>query len=94
MHLEAIINAAAEKGAGVVGNYTHCAFVTEGYGTWMPQKGAKPTSGKIGHLSKEEEVKIEMECYKEDLRYIFDAIRKVHPYDKIAIDVVEIKRFE
>lgn len=92
--IEAIINAAANAGAGVIGNYTHCAFVTEGHGVWKPQPGSKPTSGKVGHLSKEPEVKIEMECEKDDMSYVFDAIRKVHPYDKITIDAVEIKRFE
>lgn len=89
-----IIDAAAKAGAGIVGNYSHCAFVTEGYGTWYPQPGAKPTIGKVGHLSKEGEVKIEMECPKEKMKEVFEAIRKIHPYDKITTDAVEIERFE
>ena len=89
-----IIDAATQAGAGTVGIYTHCAFVTEGYGTWLPLPGAKPTIGQVGNLSKEEEVKIEMECLKEKMLQVFEAIRKVHPYDKIAIDAVEITRFE
>jgi len=92
--IETIIAAAASAGAGVVGTYTHCAFITEGVGVWKPEKGSKPTTGNIGTLSKEQEVKIEMECEKTDMQYVFDAIRKVHPYDKIAIDAVEIVRFE
>ena len=89
-----IINAAAKAGAGIVDNYTHCAFITDGFGTWLPQPGAKPTIGKIGKLSKEEEVKIEMECPKEKIPAVFAAIRKVHPYDKISLDAVSIERFE
>lgn len=92
--IEKIINAAAKEGAGIIGNYSHCAFVSEGVGVWKAQKGAKPNIGRIGKLSKEKEVKIEMECPKTKLEKVFKAIRKVHPYDKIAIDVVEITRFE
>lgn len=92
--IEEIINAATEAGAGTVGNYTHCAFVTEGYGTWYPLPGAEPTVGKVGELSKEEEVKIEMECPKEKMQEVFEAVRKVHPYDKISLDAVIIERFE
>jgi len=92
--IQAIIDAATKAGAGIVGNYTHCAFITEGYGTWYPQPGAKPAIGKVGELSKEEEVKIEMECPKEKMQEVFKAVKKIHPYDKFTIDAVEVKRFE
>ena len=92
--IQSIIDEAAKAGAGIVGNYTHCAFVTEGYGTWYPLPGAKPTIGKVGELSKEGEVKIEMECPKEKIHDVFNAVKKVHPYDKFTIDALEIKRFE
>ena len=92
--IEAIITAAAEAGAGVIGNYSHCAFVSEGYGVWKPLLGANPTVGKVGELSKEEEIKIEMECSKEKMQEVFMAIKKVHPYEKIALDAVSFERFE
>ncbi len=92
--ISSIIDAATKAGAGVVGNYTHCAFVTKGYGTWFPLEGAAPTIGKVGELSKEDEVKIEMECSKEKMKAVFTAIKAVHPYEKIAIDAVSIERFE
>lgn len=92
--IQSIIETAAKAGAGVVGNYTHCSFVTEGYGTWFPLPGSKPYLGKVGKLCREEEVKIEMECPKEKMRGIFEAVKKIHPYDKFTIDAVEIKRFE
>ncbi len=91
--IQSIIAAAAKAGAGIVGNYTHCSFVTEGYGTWYPKPGAKPTIGKVGELSREEEVKIEMECPKEKMKEVFAAVKKVLPYDKFTIDAVEIERF-
>ncbi|MBI2617542.1 hypothetical protein HYW55_05375 [Candidatus Gottesmanbacteria bacterium] len=92
--IQSIIDAAAREGAGIVGNYTHCAFITEGYGTWYPLPGAKPTIGTVGELSKVDEVKIEMECPKEKIEDVVAAIKKIHPYDKITVDCVEITRFE
>src|SRR3990167_1898692 len=92
--IQSIIDAAAKAGAGVVGNYSHCTFVTEGYGTWYPLPGAKTSIGKVGELSKEKEVKIEMECPKEKMQEVVKAVIKVHPYDKFTIDAVEIERFE
>jgi hypothetical protein len=90
----AIIAAASDAGAGVIGKYTHCAFITKGYGTWMPEPGADPEVGKVGELSKENEVRIEMECPEDKLQAVTDAIKKVHPYEKISIDAVHSKRFE
>ena len=40
------------------------------------------------------EVKIEMECPKEKMQEVINAVKKVHPYDKFTIDAMEIKRFE
>ncbi len=92
--IQAIIDAATQAGAGKVGNYSHCAFITEGMGTWLPLPGANPTVGKLGELATEDEVKIEMECAKDKMQDVVDAIKKVHPYDKIAIDAIAIARFE
>lgn len=35
-----------------------------------------------------------MECPKGKMQEVFEAIKKVHPYDKFTIDAVEINRFE
>ena len=40
-----IINAAAKSGAGVIGNYTHCAFVATRKGSWWASKNANPIEG-------------------------------------------------
>lgn len=89
-----IIDVASQAGAGKVGNYTNCAFITEGKGTWYPLPGTNPTIGKVGALSTEDEVKIEMECKKEDMDRVFKVIKAIHPYDKISIDAISIDRFE
>lgn len=92
--IQSIIDAATKAGAGTIGNYTHCSFVTEGYGTWFPLPGSKPFLGEVGKFCREEEVKIEMECPEEKMKEVFEAVKKVHPYEKFTIDAVEIIRFE
>ena len=89
-----IIDAATKAGAGSVGKYSHCAFITQGEGTWVALEGSDPLVGKIGEFTKAAEVKIEMECPKDSMQAVTEAIKAVHPYDKISIDAVEIKRFE
>ena len=92
--IRAIIDAASGAGAGMIGNYSHCAFVSEGRGTWIPLPGANPSIGTVGEFSSEEEARIEMECPKEKMPAVLAAIKSVHPYDKVAIDAVEFARFE
>lgn len=91
--IRAIIDAAAEAGAGKIGKYNKCAFITEGFGTWQAEEGAHPAVGEVGEVQKIEEVKIEMECSSEVIRDVLAAIKKVHPYEELVIDVFKMERF-
>lgn len=86
-----VINAASEAGAGIIENYTHCAFIAPGFGNWKSEEGANPTIGEIGTISREAEVKIEMECPEEVAKNVKLAIKKVHPYETAVIDFVKLE---
>lgn len=86
-----IINAAADVGAGVIGNYTHCAFIQKGQGNWKSGKGSKPSIGKVGQMTQADEVKIEMECPAKKARAVQMAIRQVHPYEKVVVDFLRLQ---
>ena len=75
-----IIDAASNAGAGTIGKYKKCAFVTEGYGTWEADLDANPAR--------------EMECPDEVMQKVVGAIKKVHPYEEVVIDVFKMERFE
>lgn len=79
--------AIGESGGGVIGRYQYCAFVTEGYGYFLPMEGANPVVGKVGAVTKTDEVKIEFVCEKEKIQAVLAAIKSVHPYDEIPIDI-------
>lgn len=89
-----IIDVASEAGAGTIGKYKKCAWVAEGYGSWVADEDANPVRGEVGKVEKVDEVKIEMECPDEAIQAVLDAIKKVHPYEEVVIDVLKMERFE
>ena len=46
-------------GAGHIGNYSHCTFMTNGIGIFKPLDGTKPFIGEQGKLEKADEIRIE-----------------------------------
>ena len=90
-HTDELIDAMANAGAGVIGNYTHNAFITNGQGNWFSGERSNPTVGKAGSMSREPENKIEMICPKDKLKAVIKAIKKVHPYEEPAIDIYKLE---
>ena len=90
--IRSIIDAASNAGAGRIGKYKKCAFITEGYGTWFADSDAKPSTGKIGRTEKIQEVKIEMQCPDNNVEKVISAIKKVHPYEEVVIDVIKLEK--
>jgi hypothetical protein len=86
-----IIDAASKEGAGKIGKYNGCAFITEGIGTWIADQDANPHLGEVGKVEEIEEVKIEMECSDEIIQKVIQAIKKVHPYEEVVIDVIKLE---
>src|SRR5262245_8679046 len=89
--IAAVIAAAAAAGAGAIGNYTHCAFITGGQGNWRAEAVAHPAIGQVGRMTRIEQVRIEMRCPAEQARAVVAAIRRVHPYEEPVIDVVRLE---
>ncbi len=86
-HAEIVRKAIGDAGAGKVGHYDFSSFSCEGVGRFRPLRGAHPTIGKIGKLEAVIEERIETVCLKNDLQKIIKAIKKVHPYEEIAMDI-------
>lgn len=86
-HAEVVRKAMGDAGAGVIGNYTHCSFSSKGVGRFLPGEGAKPFIGEEGKFEEVEEERIETVCSKEKAKEVIEAIRKVHPYEEIALDI-------
>lgn len=83
-------NAIFNTGGGQIGNYSECSFNMEGTGTFKPEKGADPYVGGKGEQHHESEIKIEVlfPAYLEP--QIVKAMKKAHPYEEVAYDVVNL----
>jgi dinuclear metal center YbgI/SA1388 family protein len=88
---EVLKNALFEAGAGNIGNYDECSFSTQGEGTYRAGEGAKPALGEIGKRHHEPEVKVEVLLPEYLQHQIVNAMKKNHPYEEVAYDLVSLK---
>lgn len=86
-HADAVRQAMGEAGAGKIGSYSHCSYSVEGTGRYIPLAGANPTIGGVGEYEAVEEERIEAVCERKQAKEVLRAIRKVHPYEEVAIDI-------
>jgi len=82
--------AIGKAGGGIIGNYTYCAFLSEGKGYFLPMEGSNPTIGKQGEIEKVAEVKIEFVCEQNKVKSVIEAIKKAHPYEEVPIDIFQL----
>jgi dinuclear metal center YbgI/SA1388 family protein len=85
-----VSNAIFAAGAGTIGNYSNCGFITEGTGTFLPLAGARPAIGKKGKLEKVNEIRFETIVPAEKLNNCIAAMKKAHPYEEPAFDVFKL----
>lgn len=83
-------NAMCNAGAGVIGNYSFCSTSVKSVGTFIPNADANPYIGKQNELEIVEEDKIEVICDVDKVKNVIKELRKVHPYEEPAIDIVPL----
>ena len=86
-----IREAIGRAGAGRIGNYIHCSFSSKGTGRFLPVVGAQPTIGEVGQLEAVAEERIEFVCTRHLIETVLTAIKKVHPYEEVALDVYPLE---
>ena len=86
-HLCSVRDAVFEAGGGHIGLYSNCSFSSEGMGTFLPNDGSAPFSGKLNELSTEKEQKLETILPNFKLNEVIAAMKLSHPYEEVAYDV-------
>jgi hypothetical protein len=86
----AVREAIGKAGGGKLGKYSFCSFSTLGTGRFRPEEGARPHIGTIGKSEEVEEERIEVTCHKDVVGNVIAAIKRVHSYEEIPIDVYEL----
>lgn len=57
-------------------------------GTWRTLEGANPFNGEIDKITIADEMRLEFAVDDADIRDVIIAIRKYHPYEEPAIDII------
>src|SRR3954454_1580347 len=88
--IDRILDALTAAGAGTIGNYTRCAFLGTGTGTFRPADDANPAIGTPGQVERTAETRIEIVMPRARRRQVVRALRETHPYEEPAYDVLEL----
>ena len=83
-------NAICDAGAGAIGNYTYCSTSFKGIGTFKPNSNANPYIGSSDKIEFVEEEKLEVICDIQNVKRVLSALRKTHPYEEPAIDIIPL----
>jgi len=87
-----VLSAMLEVGAGLIGNYSHCATYYDINGQYMPQHNSNPFQGQVGNLEITQETKLELHCQEHHLQKILNAMFAVHPYETPAYYLIPLKQ--
>jgi dinuclear metal center YbgI/SA1388 family protein len=89
-YVDAIADALAGEGAGVIGEYTHCTFRTPGTGTFLGGETTDPYLGERGRQEKVEEIRLETVVPAHAARRAAAAAVAAHPYEEAALDLYPV----
>jgi dinuclear metal center YbgI/SA1388 family protein len=90
-HLDSVRSAVFEAGAGVIGNYDSCGFVTNGSGTFRGNESTNPFVGEKGKLQVEREIRFETVLLSHLKEKVIKALLNSHPYEEVAYDIYSLE---
>lgn len=91
-HHRSVLDAILAAGAGVIGDYSHCSFSSEGTRTFLPGSGTNPHIGSPGRLERAEEIRIETVLTESVRAKAVQAMIKAHPYEEVAYDLYALEK--
>jgi hypothetical protein len=91
---EDVLAAVFAAGAGVICEYTDCAWFVEGTGQFQPGPGADPAIGAVGSLERLPEHQVELTFPRARRGQVVAALRAAHPYEEPAFHVLETARLD
>lgn len=83
-HVDPVMAALHQAGAGQIGDYKNCSFQVEGTGTFMPSGEAKPLIGNVNQQEHVQEVRAEVIFPAHLESRILGTLKKNHPYEEVA----------
>ncbi|MCW8803060.1 MAG: Nif3-like dinuclear metal center hexameric protein [Ignavibacteriaceae bacterium] len=90
-HVSNVAEAIHQAGGGIIGEYSHCSFRTQGTGTFKGSNDSNPSIGKKGIVEFAEEVKLEVLVDGWKLNHVIEEMKQVHPYEEVAYDIYSLQ---
>ncbi len=90
-HVEKVRQALFEAGAGTIGKYDNCSYVTEGIGSFRGGEESNPFVGNKGEIHYEKEVRIETILPSILKSKVIKALLQTHPYEEVAYDIYPLE---
>ena len=91
--VEIVKDALFDAGAGHMGNYDSCSWQTLGDGQFRALEGSNPAIGQQGVTEVIPEFRVELVCDETHIKEAILALRKSHPYEEPAFDVIKLEKF-
>ncbi|MDQ0231615.1 Nif3-like dinuclear metal center hexameric protein [Metabacillus malikii] len=91
-HADEVKAALGKAGAGHIGQYSHCAFQTNGEGSFLPLENTAPYIGEQGKLETVQEVRLETIMPQSIQNAVLKAMKKAHPYEEVAYDIYPLEQ--
>lgn len=93
-HLEKMVSALLNKGAGRIGKYDSCAWYTKGTGQFRPLEGSTPFVGSHDNIESVPEFKVEVVCKNNIIMDVLQELVNTHPYEEPAYHAIEVETLE
>jgi dinuclear metal center YbgI/SA1388 family protein len=90
-HINNVMEAVYGAGAGTIGNYDQCGFISSGRGSFRAGEGASPFVGEKGKVHFEKEIKFETIVFSHLKDKVIKALLDAHPYEKVAYDIYSLE---
>lgn len=91
--LDEVKSALFAAGAGTIGNYEQCCWQVKGSGQFMPLAGSSPHLGSQSSLETVSEWRIDMVVDETAINNVITALKRAHPYETPAYDVMKVLDF-
>jgi dinuclear metal center YbgI/SA1388 family protein len=90
-HLGKVREAVFNAGAGVIGGYDKCSFITSGTGSFRAGERTEPFKGDKGKLHFEKEFRLETVLFSHMKSRVIKALLETHPYEEVAYDLYPLE---
>ena len=87
-HLKSIMDALDGVVTPIYPGYDHVFSWWPVRGCWRTLEGSDPYNGRVGEITYADEFRLEFAVRKGELGDAVEAIRRAHPYEEPAIDVI------